>query len=65
MVLRESAPVVVVPISVVAAPTVLAPPMAFVRLPVWAGAIWPALTPFGFSRPCLPPVLASAMSPHH
>ena len=74
MVLRESAHVVASVPTVVAAaqtvppaiaPTVSAPPMAFVRLPVWAVAVRPVLTPFGSSPLCLPPVLVSAMSPHH
>ena len=74
MFLRESAPIAAILTAAAvaptapaaaAAPTASALPMAFVRLPLSAVAALPALTLFGSPRPCLPPVFASAMSPHH
>ena len=67
MVLRKSAPVVAV-VAASNAPASATTPaalMAFVRLPVSAVVALPALTSFGSPYPCLPPVLASGMSPHH
>ena len=76
MVPRESAPVVVVVVVAAVAPTfvvvapappIVAPLMAFVRIPVpvLVVAALPDLTLVGSSRPRHHPVFASAMAPHH
>ena len=67
MVPRKSAHVVAVVGVVAPTPPIVAPLMAFVRLPVLAVVVaaLPDLTLVGSSRPRLHPVFASAMAPHH